>query len=284
MIGAKTNNSRGVAGVCWNVSLVNLKVFQADENGKPESSILWLTNAINYASQKSIKLLNMSIEYADIGDEESSLTSVINSYNGLIVCSAGNVNESNEQQTDIDFPSKITSGKIISVASCDNSGILAPDSKYSTTHVDLITQGVNVLSTIYVATYEYMGGTSMATPLVTGAAALLLGINPNYTWLQLRSAILEMVDVVPDYQNFVATSGKLNILQSVLIALGYGGVGDVDMNGSITAADARLALRISSKIESLDTIQQAVMIDVNYDDSINAADARLILRMSADIE
>lgn len=282
IIGASTNNSRGVAGVCWNVTLVNLKVFQVGADGNPESSIYWLTDAIQYASQKAIRLLNISLEYEDLTRSEiETLEASVNSFNGLIVCAAGNVHsdEQGETQEDIQYLSQLTSGKIVSVASCNNSGVLAASSKYDPDYVDLITQGVSVYSTVY-STYDYMGGTSMATPFVTGAAALLLSINPNYTWMQLRTAILGMVDVDDAYSDFVAMSGKLNILQSVLVASGYAGVGDVDMNGSITAADARLALRISAQLETC-TAQQAVMIDVNYDDSITAADAQTILSMSA---
>ena len=54
------------------------------------------------------------------------------------------------------------------------------------------------------------------------------------------------------------------------------------MDGTITAADARLALRISAEIESCN-MQQAVMIDINYDDLITASDVRTILNMSAEI-
>ena len=278
IIGAKTNNSRGIAGVCWNVTIVNLKVYQLDEDGELESSIFWITNAINYASQNSIKLLNMSLECANLdSDEINMLTTAVNGFNGLIICAAGN--DANNQ-TNIQYPSQISSGKLISVTSCDNSGELAADAKYSPVYVDIITQGVGVETTSYPTLYESRSGTSYAAPFVTGAAALLLGINPNYTWMQLRTAILGMVDVDDDYSGIVAMSGKLNILQSVLISLGYGGVGDVDMNGSITAADSRLALRISAQLETA-TLQEAVMVDVNYDDLITAADAQIILNMAA---
>lgn len=120
----------------------------------------------------------------------------------------------------------------------------------------------------------------MAAPFVTGTAALLLGINPNYTWRELRIRILNMVDIDSRYSGIVATHGALNILQSVLVSLGYAGVGDVDMNGTITAADSRLALRISAQLETA-TLQEAVMVDVNYDDAITAIDARIILNMAA---
>lgn len=59
--------------------------------------------------------------------------------------------------------------------------------------------------------------------------------------------------------------------------------GDVDMNGDITAADARLALRYSSKLESL-SAQQANNADVNGDGKVTSSDARLILRVASGID
>lgn len=60
-------------------------------------------------------------------------------------------------------------------------------------------------------------------------------------------------------------------------------LGDVDLNGKITAADARLALRSSAKLEKLSEIQQK-NADVNRDKKVTSADARLILRVSAGLE
>ena len=57
-------------------------------------------------------------------------------------------------------------------------------------------------------------------------------------------------------------------------------MGDADLNGYITAADARLALRYSSKLETFSD-RQLRLSDVNYDGKVNSADARLILRVAA---
>ena len=59
--------------------------------------------------------------------------------------------------------------------------------------------------------------------------------------------------------------------------------GDIDLNGEVTAADARLALRYSSKVETL-TEQQLRNADVNNDGRVTASDARLILRVAAGLD
>ncbi|MBR5234231.1 MAG: hypothetical protein IKW03_08485 [Clostridia bacterium] len=60
-------------------------------------------------------------------------------------------------------------------------------------------------------------------------------------------------------------------------------LGDTNADGRVTAADARLALRISAKLETPDNMQK-ITADVNFDKKINAADARKILRVSAKLE
>ncbi len=56
--------------------------------------------------------------------------------------------------------------------------------------------------------------------------------------------------------------------------------GDVNFDGRITAADARIVLRYSAKLESLDS-SQIERADMNYDDNVASSDARIILRISA---
>ena len=60
-------------------------------------------------------------------------------------------------------------------------------------------------------------------------------------------------------------------------------LGDINLDGKITASDARLALRYSVKLDTL-TNEQKVAANVNRDKTINAADARTILRASVDLE
>lgn len=285
IIGAKPNNGYGVAGCCWNVSLVNLKVMDIDPNDNTKSigNIAWLTNAINYASSKSIKLLNLSIEYSfnTSSISASALKKAISSYNGLLICSAGNCdfNDPDDYVKNIKYPSKFTYDNIISVASIDSSSNLAASSRYSLPQVDIAAPGVSIYSTLNVDTYDYMSGTSMAAPFVTGAAALVWSVNPNLSAQQVKEYIMNNVDKVEYLSDKVVSGGRLNTLKAVLAAKGLL-LGDVDMNGRVTSADARLALRCSAQLETLNQ-QQLVMADVNYDGVITAADARIIQQLAA---
>ena len=74
----------------------------------------------------------------------------------------------------------------------------------------------------------------------------------------------------------------LDALGSVLAAKGLM-LGDVNMDGRVTAFDARTVLQYSSELLSY-SLQEAVLADVDYDGEITATDARIILRISAQLE
>lgn len=134
-------------------------------------------------------------------------------------------------------------------------------------------------------TNEYndnMSGTSMAAPYVTGTAALIMSINPKLKASEIKECIMNNVDPVGAFVGKCQSGGRLNAFLAVLDA---GGImrGDVDADGRITSADARLALRYSSGLETY-TSRQGVLADYDMDGYITAADARTILRIAAHLE
>lgn len=279
IIRAQANNTYGISGVCQHASLINLKAYKESSEGISSTYNDWVCQAITYASSKSIRVLNLSGEVPNTSD----LVAAIQAYNGILVCSAGNYDASSENDsiTNIQYPSLYSNNNIISVASCDSNGNLATDSKYHPIHVDIVAPGVNIYSTINIDQYDYKSGTSMAAPFVTGAVALLLSINPNYTPSQLRTLILSNVTKGPSYEGKVSSGGRLNTLRAVLAAYGYK-LGDVNMNQQVTPEDARTVLQFANGTMTY-TTKQGVLADVNYDNSITAEDARTILRVAAQL-
>lgn len=109
---------------------------------------------------------------------------------------------------------------MIAVAAIDNNGILATFSQYGSTTVDLGAPGVGIWSTVpvsskgkVVAGYASYNGTSMATPHVTGAAALYKSINPSATAAQIKAAILNSAYATPtaSLSGKCVTGGRLNV-------------------------------------------------------------------------
>jgi subtilisin family serine protease len=103
---------------------------------------------------------------------------------------------------------------MVAVAATNNQDGLASFSNYGATSVHLGAPGVDTLSTMPGATYGYLSGTSMATPHVSGAAALILS-RQTLTTAQLKSTILNSVDPIPALSGITVTGGRLNVCRGI---------------------------------------------------------------------
>ena len=147
------------------------------------------------------------------GGFSQMLLDEINSANAadmLFVAAAGNA--SNNNGVNAEYPASYTAPNVVAVAATDNTDILAWFSNYGgNTH--LAAPGVSVLSTL-ISGYGYFSGTSMATPHVSGAAALVLSKCALNT-AALKSNLLANVDVIGSLAGKVSTSGRLNVDKAI---------------------------------------------------------------------
>lgn len=212
-IGASGNNGVGVTGVNWTVSLMPLKIFKPYLGGllcsAPSSAII---AAINYASMMGARVSNNSYGGGPFSQAEMN---AIQASKALFVAAAGNDGLNND--TTPAYPASYPLDNIISVAATDHNDVLAIFSNFGTT-VDLAAPGVGIASTLPNNSYALYDGTSMATPHVTGVAALLLASNPNLTINELKMLLLDGVDLVPGLP--VLTQGRLNAFTSLSFAQG----------------------------------------------------------------
>jgi subtilisin family serine protease len=114
-----------------------------------------------------------------------------------------------------EFPAAFSFPGQITVAASSQSDFMTEWSNNGFQLVSLAAPGTDILSTITNNQTAYFDGTSMATPFVSGAAALLWSAKPNATAAQIKAALLQSVDVSAGHEFKVLSRGRLNVLKAL---------------------------------------------------------------------
>jgi subtilisin family serine protease len=211
-IGAVGNNGIGVTGVAWNVKLMALKFLSADGSGSAADAI----ECINYSLTKGVHILNNSWGG---GGFSQSLFNAINSAKdqGVIFVAAASNEGSNNDQS-VSYPSGFNLPNVVAVAATDRNDLLASYSNYGYRSVHLGAPGSSILSTTPNNNYSTFSGTSMATPQVSGALALLKAQFPSLTYDELIRRLLLATDPLPALETTTFTGGRLNLYRALTSA------------------------------------------------------------------
>jgi subtilisin family serine protease len=208
-IGGVGGNGLGVVGVCWKVKFISAK-FLGAFSGTTSNAI----KAVDYMTNLKKAGLNLVATNNSWGGGGYSqlLYDAINRANAegiLFIAAAGNDTRNNDiTQT---YPANYDLPNVISVAAITSTGELASFSNYGSTRVHLGAPGAGIISTVPFNRYTSYNGTSMATPHVTGAAALYKSINPSASAAQIKEAILNSVIPTPSLSGKTITGGRLNV-------------------------------------------------------------------------
>lgn len=221
-IGAVGNNGIGVTGVNWDVQVMPLKIFKQVLFFFCSTTSADIVEAIEYATAMGVRVSNNS--YGG-GPPSQAEHDAIQASDTVFVVAAGNEGVNND--TTPSYPANYNLDNIISVAATDHNDDLASFSNYGST-VDLAAPGVAILSTTPYDNYESFNGTSMASPYVAGAAAMLLGENPQLTTKEVKWNLLNGAD---DKGLPVLTGARLNLYNSLTMPEPFVTI-DVSQSGS----------------------------------------------------
>lgn len=194
IIGADRTNDLGIEGIASAVRIMSVRaVPDGDERDKD------VANAIRYAVDNGADIINMSFGkgYSPQKAAVDEAVRYADEAGVLLVHAAGN-SAANVDSTD-NYPSPMYEGGgqaagWIEVGASSWQGarqLAAPFSNYGAERVDLFAPGVDIYSTTPGQQYDRASGTSMAAPVVTGVAALIMAYYPDLSAAQVRQILLE---------------------------------------------------------------------------------------------
>jgi len=186
---AITNNGKGVAGVGFNTSLMNVKVL--GDNGSGQYS--WIANGIVWAADNGAHVINMSLGGSSTSSTLEAAVKYAYGKGVVLVAAAGNENTSAPS-----YPAYYP--ECIAVAATDQNDAKASFSNYGS-WVDIAAPGVSIYSTlpnhpnrIGTRNYGSLSGTSMAAPHVAGVAALMKARYPALTNAEIAQKLIATGD------------------------------------------------------------------------------------------
>lgn len=233
LIGAVGNNGTDGVGVNWQVSLMPLRVLDSDGSGNASE----VARAIDYAVQEHAAVINMSFIGVDPGKElQQAINRAIQA--GVVLVAAGGNDGNKIIGGDLDFNHQYPvcydgqNGErwgVIGVAALDKNDVKAPFSDYGWQCIDIAAPGVLMPSTLVYNPNQkgldksfggHWSGTSLAAPLVSGAAALLKSLRPSLTSKEIYEILTKSAESLSANDLFYSDqlgAGKLNLGKAVVL-------------------------------------------------------------------
>lgn len=261
-IAATGNNGKGVTGVTWSAQLVALKFLGKDGSGYTSDAV----RALDYARTMGIRLTNNSWGG---GSYSAALVDAIEGQD-LFVAAAGNDAENIDASPH--YPASYDLANMMVVAASDSDEKLATFSNYGAA-VDLAAPGASIYSTLPNNAYASWNGTSMATPHVTGAAALIWSYNPTLSAAEVQDILNGSADPFAAFLGKVATGGRLNVanaLARVPAPSWLEVIGPLSMTLA-PGEEAKLTLRVQP--EFMKVGEEAGRIDIDFAGAVTSTES-----------
>ncbi len=218
IMAAVGNNSTGGVGVSWNTKILTCKFVDNTGSGTDADAIECF-NYIVALKQRGVNIRVSNNSWGSPREDPPALAlkdaiDAAGSAGILNVFAAGNDGTDNDV---LPFdPACFASPSIISVAASDQSDNRAGFSNYGATSVHLAAPGVFIFTTVP-GSYGFADGTSMAAPMVAGAAALLVANDSSLSVDQLKARLMTSVDVLAQWGSSVSSGGRLNLLNAIAL-------------------------------------------------------------------
>jgi len=209
-IGATGNNGLGVVGVNHNVSIIGCKFLDASGSGSLSDALTCIDYFVDLKNNGvNVRATNNSWGGGGFSQALSDAITSSEEANILFVAAAGNDAYDNDAQSS--YPSGYPHDSVLSVASTTHTDSMSSFSQWGLTTVDLGAPGSDVLSTVPGGGYASFSGTSMATPHVTGAAALTWSVNPALSAIEMKALLMSSGDDNAALAGKTASGKRLNV-------------------------------------------------------------------------
>ena len=207
---AASRNGSGIIGICdpAYVKVMSLKTLGTPTGIGTADNV---AKAIRYAQDNGAVICNLSFGTNKYSEE---LYQTMKNSGMLFIVAAGN-GDSSGRGYNIDslpvYPASFDLDNVISVANLRFDGQIDPSSNFGAKSVDLAAPGSYILSTVSGNRYSYMSGTSMAAPMVTGAAAMLYSYDSSLAVTEIKGRILNSVRRLDSLSGKTSTGGMLDV-------------------------------------------------------------------------
>jgi len=206
---AVTNNSIGVAGLGYNLTIMPVKTSRHDLG---DGIIAYGYDGITYAADNGADVINCSWGGFGYSNAEQEAIDYAVGKGAVIVCAAGN-----DGLNDVIFPAAYDG--VLSVGNTNRDDKKDNSSNYGR-DLDVCAPGTAIYNTWQSSAqpYRYLSGTSMASPLVAGLAGLVIDQFPNYTPLQIIEQIRVTADNIDNLNprfEYLLGSGRINAYKAL---------------------------------------------------------------------
>jgi serine protease len=214
-IGAKGNNGVGVVGVNWDVTIIGCQFLDASGSGSTAGAIACIDYMTNLKQNHGVDVKATNNSWGGGGFSQALKDSIDSAGDAGILFLAAAGNGASDNDVTASYPASYESDAVMAIASTDRNDNMSGFSQWGLTSVDMGAPGSAILSTVPGGGYDTFSGTSMATPHVTGAAALVWSLNPDLSPVEMKELLMISGDANAALTGKTVSGTRLNVANAL---------------------------------------------------------------------